>query len=220
MSAPSGSPTADVLMDSVYRRQRHIYDVTRKYFLLGRDTLIAELNPPPEAIMLEIGCGTGRNLIAAARAYPDARLFGLDVSTVMLSTARANIRGAGLEGRVTLALDDATHFDSKALFGRNCFDRVFFSYSLSMIPAWRNALAQALAAVDPGDGRLLVVDFGEQERLPAWFRRMLRAWLAKFHVTPRAELRAALQALAESNGARLTFRPLYRDYARFAELAR
>ena len=45
MSAPGGSPTADVLMDSVYRRQRHIYDVTRKYFLLGRDTLIARAEP-------------------------------------------------------------------------------------------------------------------------------------------------------------------------------
>ncbi len=92
MSASEASPAADVLMDSVYRRQRHIYNVTRKYFLLGRDHLIGELKPPSNGTVLEIGCGTGRNLIAAARAYPEARLFGLDVSTVMLSTARANIR--------------------------------------------------------------------------------------------------------------------------------
>ena len=32
------------LMDSVYRRQRHIYDLTRKYFLFGRDTLIEGLD--------------------------------------------------------------------------------------------------------------------------------------------------------------------------------
>ena len=25
------------LMDRIYRRQRHVYDVTRKYYLLGRD---------------------------------------------------------------------------------------------------------------------------------------------------------------------------------------
>ncbi len=220
MSAPSGNPTADVLMDSVYRRQRHIYDVTRKYFLLGRDTLIARLDPPPGGTVIEIGCGTGRNLIAAARAYPDAWLFGLDVSSVMLSTARANIRGAGLEGRITLALGDATRLDATSLFGRDRFDRAFFSFSLSMIPAWRDALTQAMAIVEPSGGRLLAIDFGEQDRLPAWFRRMLRAWLTKFHVTPRAELRAALQALAEANGGRLTFRLLYHDYARFAELAR
>ncbi len=48
------------LMDRVYRRQRHFYDATRKYYLLGRDPMIAGLKPPPGAAVLEIGCGTGR----------------------------------------------------------------------------------------------------------------------------------------------------------------
>ena len=33
-------------MDAIYRTQRHIYDLTRKYYLLGRDRLIADLAPP------------------------------------------------------------------------------------------------------------------------------------------------------------------------------
>ena len=33
-------------MDGTYRWQRHIYDITRKYYLLGRDGLIADLAPP------------------------------------------------------------------------------------------------------------------------------------------------------------------------------
>jgi S-adenosylmethionine-diacylgycerolhomoserine-N-methlytransferase len=41
---------------------------------------------------------------------------------------------------------------------------VFFSYSLSMIPPWRQALMQQALAVVAPSGRLLVVDFGEQER--------------------------------------------------------
>jgi S-adenosylmethionine-diacylgycerolhomoserine-N-methlytransferase len=169
---------------------------------------------------LEIGCGTGRNLIAAARAYPTARFFGLDISTKMLATARANIRHAGLEARIALGCADAADFNPQELFDRPRFDRVFFSYSLSMIPAWREALTAAVAVVEPAGGRLLVVDFGEQDRLPAWFHHTLFAWLTKFHVAPRARLGEALSALAASHGARLTFRPLYRDYARFAELAR
>ena len=28
-------------MDGIYRYQRHIYDLTRKYYLLGRDRMIA-----------------------------------------------------------------------------------------------------------------------------------------------------------------------------------
>lgn len=220
MSRTAENTSADAPMDRIYRRQRHIYDLTRKYFLLGRDGLIAELKPPIGGSVIEIGCGTGRNLIAAAHAYPDATFFGLDVSSAMLSTARGNIRRAGLEARIKLALGDAARFDAFALFGRVAFDRVFFSYSLSMIPPWREALDRAFAMVEPAGGRLMVVDFGEQQRLPAWFRRMLLAWLAKFHVSPRADLGPALAVLAKANGGHLVLRQLYRDYARFAELAR
>ena len=34
------------LMDRLYRRQRHLYDFTRKYYLPGRDRLIHRLSPP------------------------------------------------------------------------------------------------------------------------------------------------------------------------------
>ncbi len=30
-------------MDGIYRRQRFIYDATRRYYLLGRDRMIASL---------------------------------------------------------------------------------------------------------------------------------------------------------------------------------
>ena len=59
-------------MNRMYRRQRYIYDGTRRYYLLGRDQLIAGLRPVPGASVLEIGCGTGRNLVLAARLHPDA----------------------------------------------------------------------------------------------------------------------------------------------------
>ena len=74
-----------VLMDQIYRRQHHIYDLTRKYYLLGRDRLIIGLRPTSGDAVLEIGCGTGRNLTIAAKHYPAARFFGVDVSTVMLT---------------------------------------------------------------------------------------------------------------------------------------
>ena len=102
MSDLALSPNAD-LMDRVYRYQRHFYDLTRKYYLLGRDQLIAGLQPPTRGHVLEIGCGTGRNLIAAARAYPRAQFYGVDISASMLATARANIERAGLSDRIRLA---------------------------------------------------------------------------------------------------------------------
>ncbi len=88
-----------------------------------------------------------------------------------------------------------------------------------MIPPWREALAQAFAAVAPG-GSLHIVDFGEQSELPGWFRKGLRAWLAKFSVEPRQGLEAELTRLADITGARLALERLYRDYARLAVLTK
>ncbi len=206
-------------MDAIYRYQRFIYDASRKYYLLGRDRLIEELAPPPGGRVLEVACGTGRNLIKAARRYPDATFYGFDISSAMLDTARAGILRHGLADRVIIAAGDATTFSGERLFGVPAFDRVFVSYSLSMIPPWRDALRQAFSAVAPG-GRLHVVDFGEQADLPRWFKAGLRAWLAKFSVEPRAELGSELEALSAESGARLAFQRLFRDYAQRAVLAK
>ncbi|RUX26594.1 class I SAM-dependent methyltransferase [Mesorhizobium sp. M7A.F.Ca.US.011.01.1.1] len=200
------------LMDGVYRWQRHIYDLTRKYYLLGRDRLIAGLDVPAGGTVLELGCGTGRNIILAARRYPDAGFFGLDISAEMLETASAAIAREGLVDRVTLAQGDATGFDAKALFGRNSFDRVFVSYSLSMIPGWEKTVSAALAALSP-NGSLHIVDFGQQEGLPGWFRTLLRGWLKKFHVAPRESLREVLESESRRTSASFRFRTLYRGYA-------
>jgi len=203
---------AALLMDRMYRRQRHFYDATRKFYLLGRDGAIAALAPRPGETVLEIGCGTGRNLVAVARRFPDAEVYGLDISSQMLATARAAIRRAGLDGRVTLAQGDATNFDPQKLFGRAAFDRVLVSYALSMIPPWREALAQAIDVVAEG-GALQIVDFGDQAGLPRLLRAGLRRWLAVFDVTPRDALKDALAALVAARG--LSYRVVapFRGYA-------
>src|SRR3979490_1673114 len=118
-------------MNRMYRRQRHISDATRRYYLLGRDQLIAGLQPAAGASVLEIGCGTGRNLALAARLYPEARFFGIDVSTEMLASATTAISRCGLSDRIRVTHGDGTAFDPKALFGMQSFDQIFVSYSLS-----------------------------------------------------------------------------------------
>ena len=70
---------AAVLMDRIYVWQTGIYDLTRKPYLLGRDRLIASLAPPVGGQVLEIGCGTGRNLVEAARRWPHANFHGFDI---------------------------------------------------------------------------------------------------------------------------------------------
>ena len=207
------------LMDGIYRHQRHIYDATRKFYLLGRDEMIEGLAVPSGGSVLEIGCGTGRNLIAAARRYPGAQLYGIDISAEMLKTATGKLDQAGLTHRVRLAVGDAAALDPEGAFGLNGFDRIFMSYAVSMIPGWQDAIRQAVTALKAG-GSLHVADFGQQDRLPGWFRVLLCGWLARFHVTPRAGLEAAMREAAQGCNGTLTFQSLYRDYARLGVLRR
>lgn len=200
------------LMDSTYRHQRRIYDLTRAWFLLGRDHLIAHLDPPEQGTVLEVACGTGRNLDHIGRRFPSAQLHGLDISAEMLRSARTK-----LGPRAVLAHGDACAFDGDSLFGLARFDRVFLSYSLSMIPDWHRALDCALDHLAPG-GSLHLVDFGRQHRLPAPFRAALNAWLRQFHVTPRHELQDHLHVVADQRGLRLNVRDLVGSYAQHAIL--
>ena len=217
MLTRSESAIAAANMDRMYRHQRRIYDLTRKFYLLGRDDLIRGLYPAPDTHVLEIGCGTARNLIAAAKRFPDADFFGLDISEEMLRTARENIAREKLDDAIEVASADATNFDARALFGVERFERVFVSYSLSMIPVWRTVLERAVAALARG-GELHIVDFGDQRGLPGFFGRTLTRWLKLFHVTPRDELETELRTLATRERATLHFARPFRGYAQYAVL--
>ncbi|MBW8635741.1 class I SAM-dependent methyltransferase [Hoeflea sp. WL0058] len=197
------------LMDGTYRHQRHIYDLSRKYYLLGRDRMIDAMEMPRGADVLELGCGTGRNLAAVAKRWPNARLHGLDISAEMLASAGNTAQRSGLE--MKLVQGDASSFDPEELFGKPAFDRVFISYALSMIPAWEETIDAAMAALSP-QGSLHIVDFGQQERLPSLFRSALHAWLARFHVNPRATLFDVVEGKAEKAGLKARSERLYRGY--------
>lgn len=212
MSSAGPAGSAAGLMDRIYRHQRHIYDASRKFYLLGRDGLIEGLEPPPGATILEIGCGTGRNLVKIARRYPGCDCYGLDVSAEMLATARASVSRAGLADRIRLAQADATGFDPQVLFGRPGFDRIVISYALSMIPPWQPVVTEALRRLNAG-GSLHVVDFGDQAGLPGAFKSLLSRWLALFHVTPREDLPAVMRQLSQVAGAGCRVATPYRGYA-------
>jgi S-adenosylmethionine-diacylgycerolhomoserine-N-methlytransferase len=203
-------------MDSMYRVQRHIYDVTRAYYLLGRNERIAALSPPTSGSVLEIGCGTGRNLIQLARLYPEATIYGVDISDQMLVTAATAVAREGLTRRVKLAQADATTFDGSA-FGKPVYDRVLFSYTLSMIPDWQQALQTASQRLAP-DGELHVVDFGPCSNLPNFTKSLLYAWLKRFHVTPRTSLFAHAQRLALSHKMKCQSTISHRGYAQHVVL--
>lgn len=199
----SGATEHSELMDRVYRRQRYIYDLTRKYYLFGRDKMIADLKLKPGERLIEVGCGTARNLVKIAKAYPQAQLFGLDASHEMLKSSAETLKRAGLSDRIKLAHGYAENL-SPAMFGETqAFDHCLFSYSLSMIPDWKQALNAASGNLARG-GAIHVVDFGDLEGLGALGRKLLLGWLALYHVAPRVEL---LRNLERQNASSLKILP-------------
>ncbi len=207
-------------MNQMYRYTRHVYNATRRYYLLGRDRLISQMAAREEGAVLEVGCGTARNLIALHRKAPHLALFGLDAASVMLQTAQRAVDRAGCGDRIRLAQGLAQALDPASAFGRSApFDAVFFSYALSMIPDWEGALDTALAHLKPG-GRLYLVDFWDQADLPRWVAAGLQRWLALFGVHHRPELHAHLHERARRGKASLTIEPVARRYAYRAVLER
>jgi S-adenosylmethionine-diacylgycerolhomoserine-N-methlytransferase len=203
-------------MDRMYRLQRYIYDFTRKYYLLGRDRLLREMELRPGARVLEIGCGTARNLIRLAREQPEIACYGLDASAEMLATARAKVESRGLASRIKLVQCLAEDLDYKLTFNLGePFDAAFFSYSLSMIPTWPQAIDAALRSLKP-KAVLYVVDFWDQAGWPRWFRVLLRRWLNLFHVHYRPELLEHLGKLQTEGVGVLTLHSVAGRYAYIA----
>jgi len=209
---PSVSAHA-VAMDRRYRFSRHIYDVTQRYVLLGRDKLLDKVVTGPATATLEVGCGTARNLVKLASRREPGRLYGLDASHEMLATAERSVRRAqgghpGGEG-IALRQGMAEDLDARRMFGcADRFDTIFFSYCLSMAPGWSDALRAALVNLRPG-GVVLIVDFWDQQDLPSPFAVGLRRWLARY----RPELFGALIGLGRSGRAEVQIESVARRYA-------
>jgi S-adenosylmethionine-diacylgycerolhomoserine-N-methlytransferase len=144
-------------MDRKYRRVRHVYDLTRFGFLLGRNKAIKALEIQPGKHILEIGCGTGRNLDIMSKRDGRAHFYGLDISEEMLKSATRKLQG---RSNIELARADASDFSGQELFGKRTFDGILMSFTLSMMPQWHKTLDLALSHLGP-QGIISIVDFGD-----------------------------------------------------------
>jgi len=142
-------------LNAYYRLHAPIYDLTRPFFLFGRGRLIAELatrcqdpsRPPPR--ILEVGCGTGRNLASLRQAFPLSRLVGIDLSEAMLKRARRRLgcKAELIHGALGVVNPGAP------------FDIVIASYMLSMTGDEQARCIAAMRAVLAPGGCIGVVDF-------------------------------------------------------------
>lgn len=158
-------------LERYYRLHARIYDLTRWTFLRGRKVLSAQVASclAPQRI-LEVGCGTGTNLLSLGRLFPQASLWGLDLSADMLAVAAKKLREFGPRLRLIQAPYD------RPLAPASPFDLVLFSYALSMFnPGWDQALKVAHLDLSPC-GSIAIVDFHDSAS------KAFKKWMGLNHV--------------------------------------
>lgn len=142
-------------METYYRFQSKIYDLTRWSFLFGRNEILALIPEIPQnANLLEIGCGTGYNLQNLILKFPEANISGVDISSNMLLKASQKIKNnSGVK-----LMQQAYGFEETS-DNNNQYDLILFSYTLSMInPHWSTLVERAKKDLKAG-GHIAVVDF-------------------------------------------------------------
>lgn len=147
-------------LQAFYAPQAAHYDAFRERLLQGRQELIASLDLPAQARVVELGGGTGRNLdFFSPEQWQRITQFHLvDLCPALIERAQAR---AVNTARIDLVQADATRWQPP-----RPADCVYFSYALTMIPDWRAAIDNAIALLKPG-GLFAAVDFYVSEATPA-----------------------------------------------------
>jgi SAM-dependent methyltransferase len=143
--------------------------------------------------VLEIGCGTGRNLGFLRDAVgPGGLVYGVDLSTGMLQRAR-ELRDSNAWSNVSLVRSEALVYSAP-----EPLDGVLFSLSYNTMPHHRSVLQHALSQLRPG-GRIVIMDaklpsgpFGERI-LPFSLWLMRRTFLGNPLIQPWQHLEQATE---------------------------
>lgn len=180
------APTHAQRLDAFYAAQADDYDRFRERLLRGRAELMASLPLTPGCVLVELGGGTGRNLDFLGERIRDcAAVHLVDLCPSLLARARQRCTDRGW-GHAVCHEADASTF---TLAGGA--DAVVMAYSLTMIPSWQAAVANAMDLLRPG-GHIAVVDFtvSHPTRRPGrahhgpWTRWFWPRWFAHDGVHP------------------------------------
>jgi SAM-dependent methyltransferase len=138
--------------------------VTAKKILPGLAGLSARLESG--GTLLEVGCGTGNLLVQLAKAFPAARVVGVDIEADSLASARAKIASAGVQDRVEVRHGTVASSVPSASADAVVMIEVLHEIAPDIRPG---VIREAAAALKPG-GWMVIVD----ETYPTTLEEMRR----------------------------------------------
>ncbi len=149
-----------------------------------RRRAVDRLELRPGDRVLEIGCGSGRNLgLLRSAVGPTGLVEGIDISPGMLARATRLITRRGW-ANVSVVAKDAAKVESA-----ECFEAVLFSLSYSVIPNRDLVLARAWGSLVKG-GRLVIMDACLPEGRRGRWLRPLAVSMSRATVLGDPEIRA------------------------------
>lgn len=130
------------------------YDLLNRLMTFGQDKgwrreTIRRAEPPPGAVILDLGAGTGDLAFEALRQAPRARVVAVDFTPEMMSIGRSRPQGDGLDWLVA----DALHLP----FAGESFDVAVSGFLLRNVADIDQALAEQHRVLRAG-GRLVSLD--------------------------------------------------------------
>jgi|GEM_PF-135082 len=149
---------------ATYNRLSKVYDkLIHPFEKKEKQHGLALLNAQPGETILEIGFGTGNNLVELAKAVgKDGKIFGIDIAERMLEVTRQRLEKARLEERAELKRGDAVQLP----YEDNSFDAVFMSFVLDLFdnPDIPKVLEECQRVLKP-EGRLVNVSLQKADTL-------------------------------------------------------
>ena len=180
----------------LYRRLAPFYDPvvvplewlgTRRY----RARAVRSLGLRPGGVVLDLGCGTGLNMVLLHHAVgAEGRVVCVDLSVEMLSRARRRAERHGFVNVELVQADLATYRPPAAC------DGALATFALEVVPEYGDVVRRVATALSDR-GRLTVYGLKHPERWPAWLVQ-LGVWItAPFGVSRAYETFRPYEAVRE-----------------------
>jgi len=152
--------TADARREFDRWSQRYDQGLLQRLFFHPSHNMLLETLEPAEEKILDIGCGTGQFALRVLQAFPQARVWGLDLSPGMLRQGLTRCQEA--DGRLHFVQGDSERLP----FADNSFDAITCTHSFHHYPRQEQVVAEMHRVLRPG-GRLLIID-GDRDRAWGW----------------------------------------------------
>jgi ubiquinone/menaquinone biosynthesis C-methylase UbiE len=169
--SPSDARVAEASRRYFNRWARH-YDrsLAQIWFRENHRLIVQAVHPPPDARILDLGCGTGQLAARLAKRVPHGAVLGVDPAEEMIRIARRHRRK---NLRFEVGSSDAIPS------GAGAFDVVVSTISFHH---WMRPVEslREVARVLTTDGRLLILDFCRDSLFVAAFDQVQR-WLQPSH---------------------------------------